>query len=111
MARFEIWENDTRFATIEARNGVSALRKASREYPRRRCDYNMEADDKPFTVTWRACKPNESWTASAEIIVPGRSDHGCSFHSKSEALREARTSRPLADSPAYYADLLKRCGG
>jgi len=80
MRKFEIWEDGTRFATIQARSGVSALRKAAREFPRRESDYNMEDDDEPFTVTWRACEPGETWDASADITVPGRSDHGCYFY-------------------------------
>lgn len=78
MRKFEIWEDGTRFATIQARSGVSALRKAARDFPRRPSDYNLEPGEK-FTVVWRACEPGERWDASADISVPGRSDYGCSF--------------------------------
>jgi len=80
MRKFEIYEEGTNFATIQARTGVSALRKAAREYPRRPSDYNLEPGDEGFTVTWCAAERGEPWAASAEITVPGRSDHGCSFY-------------------------------
>ena len=79
MRKFEIYEDGAKFATILARDGVAALRKAAREYPRRPSDYNLDHGDK-YTVVWRAAEPGDDWAASADITVPGRSDYGCSFY-------------------------------
>lgn len=81
MQKFHIHEdNSGEFAIIEARNGVSALRKAARKYPRHQSDYNVEPGEK-ITVTWRAGVAGErGWAATAEITVPGSSDYSCSFY-------------------------------
>lgn len=80
MTEFQIVENGTVFATIEARTAKAALRKATKQFPRRRCDYNMDPGDEQFTVEWRAFPVGSTDSgATAIVTVPGRSDSGCRF--------------------------------
>lgn len=80
MKTFEIYENGVRFAVIEALTGVSALRKATREYPRRASDYNVSRGEE-FVVVWRACElGRKAWAASADVTVPGNGSNGCTFY-------------------------------
>lgn len=87
MKKFEIYEDGVRFATIEAQNAKSALRKAARNYPRHLADYNGYIG----TVVWRASEIGDGmpWEGGAEISVPGKSDYGCRFWA--EQSRERHT--------------------
>ena len=78
MRKFEIWEEGQKFATIEARDAVSAVRKAARQFPRRAVDYNVEPGES-YLIAWRACEPGQRFAARADVTVPGRGDRGCDF--------------------------------
>lgn len=80
MKTFEIYEHGCKFATIEADNATSALRKAAKEYPRRAVDYNVEPGDAVSLVEWRAFEIGSlEMRATAKITVPGRGLTGCEF--------------------------------
>lgn len=80
MKPFEIREHGNKFATIEAANATSALRKAAQEYPRRACDYNMADGDEPVMIEWCAFDiENPASRAFAKVVVPGVGLEGCEF--------------------------------
>jgi hypothetical protein len=64
MKTFEIREEGTVFALIEARTAESALNKAARQYSRRSCDYNGYVGP----VTWRAFLPTEPYALASKIV-------------------------------------------
>jgi len=80
MKTFEIYEHGNMFATIEAANATSALRKAAKEYPRRAVDYNVQPGDAAYLITWRASETGaREHQATAQITVPGVGAKGCTF--------------------------------
>jgi len=101
MLKFDIFEDGVRFATVEARTAVAALRKAADAYPRRAADYNMEPGDKGFMVDWYAREVNGSGSAKASVTVPGRSAHGCRFYDRTS--RKGGGGANLVGDMGYYA--------
>jgi hypothetical protein len=76
MKTYWIYEEGRQVATIRAHSAVAALRRAVRNYPRHASDYSAKPGEK-FMVTWRAVEPGGDWCATAQVTVPGSSDHGC----------------------------------
>lgn len=66
MKTFRVYEEGMAFASVKAKNGVSALRKAARQFPRQAADYN----DTTGRVVWRA--ESESHYALASVPFPSR---------------------------------------
>lgn len=64
MKTFKIYEHDTQFAEIEARNARSALNKAERQYKRRSKDYAGYTGP----VKWIACS-DDGERDSKEVYV------------------------------------------
>ena len=66
MTKYEIREDGTRFATIEARTPEAALKKAAKQYPRRSADYNGYRGP----ITWGAFTADEPYgLATIELMV------------------------------------------
>ena len=64
MKTFEIREEGTRFAKIEARTAESSLNKAARQFPRRSGDYNGYVGP----ITWSAFLPDEPYALAAKEL-------------------------------------------
>ena len=75
MTKFQIVEEGFTFATIEARTAKSALRKATKQFPRSTDSYNDSG-----TIEWYARSEDGSrLLASASVKFPGHGDSGCTF--------------------------------